>query len=95
MDLSALKVLVDLSLMVFTAYAVYALIVGGLGWLLGIQTTWMEKVEAGGGAVFIAGTLLWSERGVDYALAMMLLGAASFLVPRLVLIAKRGAKYGA
>lgn len=93
MDVSALKIAIDFSLSLITAYAVYAVIVGGFGRFFDIRTTWMEHVEAIGGALFLAGSLLWDREQVGVALALMLTGVSSFAIPRLVLIAQRGRKY--
>lgn len=89
MEFDLARLLVEVAVALMTAYAVYAIIVGGFGSALKLRTTWMEKLEAVGGVLVLVGAALLSKGDLDAAAALFFFGASTFVVPRLILIARR------
>ncbi|UZX16573.1 hypothetical protein KQ693_05955 [Thermus sp. PS18] len=87
---------VEIARAVITAYSVYALVVVLGGVLARLPTRWEERVEALGGALYLAGVMLWrSYAGGDtYDLDLFLraTGTALLILPRLVRVVLR--EYG-
>jgi len=78
---------------IVTSYAVYAIIIGSAGIFCKIKTTWLERVEAIGGVLWVVGVSLWrtvpESSGYDIDLMLRSSGVALILLPRVILIAKR------
>lgn len=89
MELNFARPLAEVAIALLTAYAVYAIIVGGFGSALKLRTTWMEKLEAVGGVLVLVGAALLSRGDLDTATALCFFGTSTFVVPRLILIARR------
>ncbi len=87
---------VELARAVITAYSVYALVLVTGGALARLSVRWEERVEALGGALYLAGVILWRRyAGADaYDLDLFLraVGTALLILPRLVRVVMR--EYG-
>ena len=85
--------LIEAARAIITTYAVYAIIVGSAGPLFKIPVTWLELIEAAGGAFWVVGVAWWrttpDSAGYDMDLLLRSTGVALMLLPRVILIARR------